>query len=637
MPGGPIPNVGKSTKRFVTSTTLANYLRLLRGGQNGLSGLSCPKGGDTGSATAIGAPAHPWDNWCWYSDTGAFDDEQTQRRYISQFLPTEFQESATGQALLSRAWQWLRGQYQYTASYLTVSLAGNFESPHTLLGDYINKLAKFKPPDNDSYPHGEAELHNNWYTELGSRELESNYVCIIEMHRAAITYLTTSKGCLDCETEDRALVIGDYGYFVDAYCFKIALDEPLTVIHGAGWLKDVVKLNYGITMFETFGRDYCIEIRPTHFVLFLALSFASLFAGPSKLSNAFKVTGSLSSLFKARLVTSSKLGDRLEAAEVSFSEKYSRLTRRCGSDSGGSPSLVFGCVPSTFTEKENPTFALDVENARPAKIFHDQPEIISLLEMLPNLYHGMGPTGVLRVSRSLVVDKATEKSIPREESPAAILNIEALSEAVKGLSKDLLMRHLARIFPQSDVSSPPSTVSVLPLTLAGNGDGSGQRRRSTSARPAAAASGSSEQKQDMVRRSGRNRSRAPGSTSNTPSAAVPSSPSEPKQDRLTRGKSRVAASSAAPMITTSNKRRGKAPSLLASIANDGGVNAEAAGGSSRSKRGPQTERKQPQARTSCTSKIRAMATGSASPGVPSTATDSEPSRHHRDNLRKRPR
>ncbi|KAF9075338.1 hypothetical protein BDP27DRAFT_1212899 [Rhodocollybia butyracea] len=76
-----------------------------------------------------------WDSFRWCSDTGSFDNPDVQRQYISQFLPPDLKNSDKGLILLDRMWRWLRGRHRYTASYLTVLLNNNYESPHTLLGD----------------------------------------------------------------------------------------------------------------------------------------------------------------------------------------------------------------------------------------------------------------------------------------------------------------------------------------------------------------------------------------------------------------------------------------------------------------------------------------------------------------------
>lgn len=51
-----------------------------------------------------------WDYMRWLSDTGAFDDEESHRRYIGPFLPPPYRDSESGKALMRRMWQWLRGR-----------------------------------------------------------------------------------------------------------------------------------------------------------------------------------------------------------------------------------------------------------------------------------------------------------------------------------------------------------------------------------------------------------------------------------------------------------------------------------------------------------------------------------------------
>lgn len=54
--------------------------------------------------------AGEWDDFHWCSDTGSFNDPESHRRYVSQFLPPALKASITGQALLDRMWQWLQGR-----------------------------------------------------------------------------------------------------------------------------------------------------------------------------------------------------------------------------------------------------------------------------------------------------------------------------------------------------------------------------------------------------------------------------------------------------------------------------------------------------------------------------------------------
>lgn len=74
-----------------------------------------------------------------------------------------------------------------------------------------------------------------------------------------------------------------------------------------------------------------------------------------------------------------------------------------------------------------------------------QPEILPMLNELPNICLGVGPLGVLRVSGSFWVEKATKKSFPSGALPAAILNVKGLQKAGKEVSQDMLIHRLSHI------------------------------------------------------------------------------------------------------------------------------------------------------------------------------------------------
>lgn len=316
---------------------------------------------------------------------------------------------------------------------MTVILDSNFESPHTLLGNYIERVTGYNPHDNVEFSHDETPRYNRWYTALSCKGLQqstsllgSSYcvishllrlvpISVIEMHRAVVSYLTTSAGSGDCTTTDRILVTYDYGRFVDEKCSQIALDEPLTVVHGANWLQ-TTSFDYKITSFNTFGYGYGTEVRASHFTLFLAMSFASFFDGLSRLSEAFAIFGLPVPLrnAKAKLVTYKKTGLQLKAVDAHFTEdahlrlvlitetpedvhswfKHERdepfCVLRCTSTS--SVTLVFCLelfdarsfwvfirIPSTFLERETPGFARDVEDIDPNEIFRTQVRLLCLL------------------------------------------------------------------------------------------------------------------------------------------------------------------------------------------------------------------------------------------------------------------
>ncbi|KAF9075350.1 hypothetical protein BDP27DRAFT_1443746 [Rhodocollybia butyracea] len=358
-----------------------------------------------------------WDDFRWCSDTGSFDNPDVQRQYISQFLPPDLRNSDNGRILLDRMWP----------SYLTILLNNNFESPHTLLGDYIQRIAGYVPPDNHEFSRGEKVCHNQWYSSLGSRGLDNKSTSMIGMHRAVINFLTTSEGCFDCSTKDRALVTQDYGYFVDTECSQIALDEPMTILYGAGWFRDR-KSNYGIGS------------------LIQLITNLRLHA-----SDAFTISGSLTPLSKAKLVTFNTAG---EATDVHFSGNIPRrlvwtaktplemlawfkhecdepfcvlsfpFSERvalvfCLQTPDARCFWVFVGVPSKFLV-ENPDFAQDVDYLQPHKLFKDQPEILSVLDELPNPYLDVGALAILRVSGSYRVKTALKIIFPSGQLPATL-------------------------------------------------------------------------------------------------------------------------------------------------------------------------------------------------------------------------
>ncbi|KAJ3787097.1 hypothetical protein GGU10DRAFT_154918 [Lentinula aff. detonsa] len=423
--------------------------------------------------------AGEWDNFHWCSDTGCFDDLQEHRKYISQFLPSHFEKSDIGQALLHRMWQWLRGRYRYTASFLTVLLDNNFESPHTLLGGYIESLSEYMPHDHSEYDSHEKYCENSWYTSLGSKGLSRQSISTVAMHRSIISYLTVSKGCHDFMAKDITLVNEDYGLFLDTACSRIGLDEPVTITFGATWFKKN-SASALVKLATIFARDYHTEIRPSHFALSLALSLALCFSEPFEISNAFTVSGIPTPWLRGRFVKFTKIDGQLEAVDIHFSEDApDRLVYLAGTwedviswfkheckepfcmistPASTGVTLVFCLrlsnkrtlwvsihIPSTFRD-ENPNFAQDVKEAHPTNMFRDQPEIASLLTQIPNLTTDVGPSGILCISGSFRVKSATGDSVPPQDYPAGILNIEGLDEATKSVSRNMLMRRLSRIF-----------------------------------------------------------------------------------------------------------------------------------------------------------------------------------------------
>jgi hypothetical protein len=103
----------------------------------------------------------------WTSDTGAFDEQPVQERYLRRFLPPLFLTTSSGIAFLERAWKWTHGRcvsrsskislstfysrHRYTAALVGELLQTSFESPHSLLDRYVKNLCGFQPNDGEEY------------------------------------------------------------------------------------------------------------------------------------------------------------------------------------------------------------------------------------------------------------------------------------------------------------------------------------------------------------------------------------------------------------------------------------------------------------------------------------------------------
>ncbi|KAG8815944.1 hypothetical protein FRC17_000529 [Serendipita sp. 399] len=92
------------------------------------------------------------DIWCIKTDISDFMDTDNQKDYINQFLPLCFLASPSGQALIVRMCEWLRGRPIFSAHYLQKLLRSPWKgsapaSPHYLLDAYVFAHSKYCPVD----------------------------------------------------------------------------------------------------------------------------------------------------------------------------------------------------------------------------------------------------------------------------------------------------------------------------------------------------------------------------------------------------------------------------------------------------------------------------------------------------------
>ena len=87
-------------------------------------------------------------------ETGDFSNNEMQSNYFSQFFPSSFTHSPSGQLLKTRIYKWLQGRYvdRFTARFVEELLKGPWKvnvpsSPHKLLNAYVYQYSSFTPVD----------------------------------------------------------------------------------------------------------------------------------------------------------------------------------------------------------------------------------------------------------------------------------------------------------------------------------------------------------------------------------------------------------------------------------------------------------------------------------------------------------
>ncbi|KAI5891703.1 uncharacterized protein SCHCODRAFT_02505094 [Schizophyllum commune H4-8] len=88
--------------------------------------------------------ATPYRVW---TDTGFFDGDEEQRRYVRRYLPPDLQSTQSTEKLLDRICLWLRGRYRITTYFIYCLLTTRFQNPHTLLTSYVRMYAGIQPED----------------------------------------------------------------------------------------------------------------------------------------------------------------------------------------------------------------------------------------------------------------------------------------------------------------------------------------------------------------------------------------------------------------------------------------------------------------------------------------------------------
>ncbi|KAF8228667.1 hypothetical protein L208DRAFT_1424348 [Tricholoma matsutake] len=186
----------------------------------------------------------------WCSDTGAFDDIQSQRRYILKYLPTSLIESPSGRRLLERIGYWLRGRHRFTAGYVAELLDNGFHKPHTLLNAYIEYFTHFNPTDARIFveAEGSGSIPISLRYKLDFSKFDADMIATI--YQITTHYLMRSvlPGSLG---KDETIYV-EYGFarFVDAETRTVAVDEPLVLLAATRW----INANY-LSSYKYFAKQ----------------------------------------------------------------------------------------------------------------------------------------------------------------------------------------------------------------------------------------------------------------------------------------------------------------------------------------------------------------------------------------------
>ncbi|KAJ3876584.1 hypothetical protein F5051DRAFT_453698 [Lentinula edodes] len=166
-------------------------------------------------------------------DTGAFDDIDTQRKYIEGYFPSQliFQNNDFPR-LLQRIFRWLRGRF--TAEYISVVLQNGYKNLDKLLNAYIYGLTGFEPTDyngEEVIPELINFPHRAFVFEAVSSRMKEKIksLCYDFLLRSRL------EGWLGND-ENEYIVHGFARFKMTGVLKHIRIDEPLVMMACAIWL-----------------------------------------------------------------------------------------------------------------------------------------------------------------------------------------------------------------------------------------------------------------------------------------------------------------------------------------------------------------------------------------------------------------
>ncbi|KAJ6584171.1 hypothetical protein DFH09DRAFT_1275168 [Mycena vulgaris] len=174
----------------------------------------------------------------WCSDTGAFDDESVHREYVSRYLPPPYLATKAGKAFLKLVWDWCRGRYRATDTLLGTLARDGFQSPHTLLNDYVETATGYRPDSNLEFAATENQDRDQiGITNINCRVLEyPGYASLTSALRDVLFhYSVTGQPPPPFSGDHIVLITLGFGRFIDSQMSRIIVDEPIMLVSAARW------------------------------------------------------------------------------------------------------------------------------------------------------------------------------------------------------------------------------------------------------------------------------------------------------------------------------------------------------------------------------------------------------------------
>ncbi|PVF95100.1 hypothetical protein CPB86DRAFT_604772 [Serendipita vermifera] len=168
------------------------------------------------------------------TDLGTFDNLEHQQAYLKRYLPNDYLCSNEGQLLVNRIGYWLHGRYRLTATYISHLIQRGFQLPHRVLNGSIFAYTKFRPSDyiaedDPADPKGGCEKVSG----PDFSHLKSDTALRRQIAGSIFEYLFHGEP-RELGSEDAEKLV-EYGIARFGRTGKIVADEPLALIHAAGW------------------------------------------------------------------------------------------------------------------------------------------------------------------------------------------------------------------------------------------------------------------------------------------------------------------------------------------------------------------------------------------------------------------